>query len=79
MGVSGEEVASIEELTRSLDETDPCGEEILRAFVSSALDELNYPFVENLPAAKQGDWLAIRYSLRAIEERLELINNEQHH
>jgi hypothetical protein len=79
MGVSGEEVATTEELTRSLDETDPCAEEILRAFVSAALDELNYPFVENLPVGKQDDWLAIRYYLRAVEERLERINTEQHH
>ena len=79
MGLSCKETVNTEVLSNSLDERDPCPSEILRAFVSGAIDELTDPFGENLPAAEQGHWLAIRYYLRAVEERLEQINLEQHH
>ena len=79
MGLSCKETVNTEDLSDSLDERDPCPEEILRAFVGAALDQLHSPFVENMPVGKQDDWLAIRYYLRAVEERLEQINLEQHH
>ena len=79
MGTSAD-TTSQEEVTSLADDSSPtCPEEILRLFVTIALDQLNYPFVENLPTSHKDNWRAIIFYLRSIEDRLELINAEQHH